>query len=637
MAHSGRSAFGLERGVAILGLLAGAFLILAAFGPSGDPRAIGEAALARATTSTLEAVEAEWRRLLRDPSALIGTEPPALSWDRAAAREASVPAGSTGRDWSSWRSERPTAFEALLAAAEEKEAEGDLDGARADLEEALAGTSDPRRRAVARLRLIQYAARAEDRDAVARSWRRAVEELTGDEAENGLSCLLLSYLAAEPLLDPAERSEGRDRLVSAWTSGALALPDSPPALIRGEDGRLRLSRPPLRSALAEMLAPGDPRLRSFEAARDLRALAAAGWAIPEPSAAEASIQVRGADVLLAVREKDGCQAWFLDRPGLEAAFTAALEDSRILEDGFEVSFGGPTAGRVLRGPIQLAGPTFAFDLVHSDPEGFVAAAGAGARARRFGLVALGLLCAAAGLFAGRSLARERRLQELRSRFVATVSHELRTPVASILLMAENLESSRAGPGSTARYHRLIRREAARLRRLVEDLLDVSRLERGLPPEPRLETTDLAAWAEELERGAADLAERHGSSLEFRREIDLPEALIDGEALRRAVLNLIDNACRHGDGEVRVEVGTTVRSAPVLRVAVRDRGPGVPPGRRERIFQPFERGGSGDTGGEGLGLGLAIVRRIALAHRGSVRCETPPDGRGACFVLEVPLA
>ncbi|MBL7008155.1 MAG: HAMP domain-containing histidine kinase, partial [Planctomycetes bacterium] len=377
----------------------------------------------------------------------------------------------------------------------------------------------------------------------------------------------------------------------------------------------------------------DPRLVSDFAVRGLRALTAGGWAVPAPASDAPALQLRGEDALRVVRDGDDFRASFLLRAELQQALVAAVESHALLPDGFQLDFEGDAEalGPPLRERVELAGPAFAFTLRHEDPEAFVADAGRGADLLRVGLALLGVLCAGAGVAIYLTLRKERRLQQLRIDFIANVSHELRTPLSSILLMAENLESGRARASSAPRYHSLIRREAQRLRRLVDDVLDFSRLERGRPPELRFAETDLPEWCAGLEREAREWVVRREGELEFRAEVEGAAATVDGEALRRAVLNLVDNSLRHSG---RKEVKVTVRAAGCLRVEVRDYGLGVPADSRERVFRPFER--AGELAGAGAGLGLAIVRQIAESHGGSVRCEAPADADGALFVLEVPL-
>jgi signal transduction histidine kinase len=251
---------------------------------------------------------------------------------------------------------------------------------------------------------------------------------------------------------------------------------------------------------------------------------------------------------------------------------------------------------------------------------------------RAGLLALSAFVAVAALTTFGALRRERKLTEARTTFVANVSHELRTPLASILLMAENLESGRAGDNAS-RYHASIRREALRLRRLVDDVLDFSRLERGKSIELRVEDANVAEWLDGTCADAATFCAQAGASLACTRG-ELPaRASFDREALRRAVFNLVDNALRHS-GEKSVALHLEQRGR-ALVIAVSDRGRGIPERKRREVFEPFARL-AGPEAMPGAGLGLAIVRDIARAHGGTARLGTPSDGAGAVFEIEIPL-
>ncbi len=628
--RTGRAAW-LERGALGLGLGAGLVLMVVALGPATDAERAGEAGLARAAAAVVDGVTAEWRQLLREPEVRLLLADPDLAWSEEAAARAALPPVAPGEDLAAALLDGGTAFDALLASAEEAAAAGRAAEALAEVEEALSKTEDPARLAEGRLRAVQLAGAAGRPDRARAHARRLAEETGPGAARGEVAYLLLGHLAAAPHLEEAERATSRERLLDAWEAGTLALPAAPAGLEAGPGGRLRLRRPPLREALADRLGP-DARLDTDRAARDLRALAATGWVPPSPRGDEAAVLLRGPDALLTRPGASGMRAWFLRRADLVTALRAAVDEHGLLEPGFALDFAGDAEelGPALRDAVPLAAPDLTVTLRHADPAAFVAEAGRGAARLRFATALLGLLCAAAGVAIFLALRREQRLQRLRFGFVASVSHELRTPLSSILLMAENLESGRAGAGAAPRYHALIRREAQRLRRLVDDVLDFSRLERGQGFEPRYDTVVLSEWCAALEREAREWVARRDGELDFRAEPLEGTAEIDGEALRRAVLNLVDNALRHsGRREVRLEVAARGR----LRVAVRDFGRGVPAEARERIFRPFEQGGEGT----GAGLGLAIVRTIAAAPGGRARCGAPPDADGACFVVEVPLS
>jgi two-component system, OmpR family, sensor kinase len=214
-------------------------------------------------------------------------------------------------------------------------------------------------------------------------------------------------------------------------------------------------------------------------------------------------------------------------------------------------------------------------------------------------------------------------------FVADASHELRTPLTSILANLELLEAELHGEQRDIAGSAL--RSSRRMRRLVADLLLLARADAGreAPREP----VDLAAVAREAAAEAEVVASDHLLSL------DTPEpVVVEGvrDDLHRMALNLLENAYLHTPPGTPVTLALRRDDgAAVLEVA--DRGPGVAPGNRERVFERFARG-AGDLSPAGgrSGLGLSIVRAVALAHGGTVQLDDA-DGGGARFVVRLPAA
>lgn len=178
------------------------------------------------------------------------------------------------------------------------------------------------------------------------------------------------------------------------------------------------------------------------------------------------------------------------------------------------------------------------------------------------------------------------------------------------------------------YFALIAAESERLARLVNNVLDFSRIERGKKTfEMRLQ--DPAPVVREAAETLRPYLRERGLKLEVDVPETLPAATFDRDALVQILVNLIDNASKHGKDEVRVEAAASDGHV-VLRVL--DRGPGVPAADRERIFDPFTRGANAAAGGSGLGL--ALVRHYAAAHRGRVEVGDR-EGGGAVFSLVLP--
>jgi two-component system sensor histidine kinase RstB len=208
-----------------------------------------------------------------------------------------------------------------------------------------------------------------------------------------------------------------------------------------------------------------------------------------------------------------------------------------------------------------------------------------------------------------------------------VSHELRTPIARLLFLIEDV---RDAEGESQRDAKLARCDVSleEMKSLVDELLMFSRMS-GADGNSKLETF---ALAELLERAAQDARELR-ADIEVRANLDPMELYANEDLVRRAVGNLLSNAVRHCNSVVSL---TITRSDDSIFIVVKDDGAGVPATARERIFEPFaqlDESRQRDAGG--AGLGLAIVRRIAEAHGGSVRVGEAKAG-GARFVLELPL-
>jgi two-component system sensor histidine kinase KdpD len=207
----------------------------------------------------------------------------------------------------------------------------------------------------------------------------------------------------------------------------------------------------------------------------------------------------------------------------------------------------------------------------------------------------------------------------------SVSHDLRSPLTAIVTSAEALASPALEEGEREELAAGIAREGTRLARLIDKLLELSRLEAGASPPQR----DWCAL-EELLREAVTSAGVAPERVRFAVERELPQIRADGAQLERAFANLIENAARYSNGEP-ISVRARVSGGRVL-VRVVDRGPGIAPADQQRIFEPFVRGADGSGGS---GLGLAIVRGFVEANGGNVHVESLP-GQGASFVVAFPL-
>jgi two-component system sensor histidine kinase KdpD len=223
----------------------------------------------------------------------------------------------------------------------------------------------------------------------------------------------------------------------------------------------------------------------------------------------------------------------------------------------------------------------------------------------------------------------RRSDTIKTAVIQAVSHDLRTPLATIEQALDGLESQTLDLTDEDRVNLIetIRVEHARLKRFVENLLDLSRLQAGAAEaSPELWTAD------ELVSRALD--ELGGSErVLLTVPPDLPVVSVDALQIQRVLVNLLENALRLSppDEPVRVRVNATRKE---LLIRVTDRGPGIPEEERERIFEPFNRV-AGRTDQPGAGLGLAIARGFAEANDGRLWLETR-EGQGASFVLALPI-
>jgi signal transduction histidine kinase len=222
---------------------------------------------------------------------------------------------------------------------------------------------------------------------------------------------------------------------------------------------------------------------------------------------------------------------------------------------------------------------------------------------------------------------------LKSEFVSAVSHEFRSPVTGIRQLAEILLRGQPSEERRRQYYELIGHEGDRLARLVENVLDFSRMEEGRK-EYRLEPLEAGAWLRAVVEEFRALVAQGGFSLEADLPGRLPSLLADREALTSALHNLLDNAVKYSPAckTVWLEAET---SGGWLTIRVRDRGLGIAEEDRTHVFEKFYRGSIGAaTHVKGAGLGLSLVKHIVTAHGGSVACESRP-GEGSTFSMNLP--
>jgi two-component system phosphate regulon sensor histidine kinase PhoR len=263
----------------------------------------------------------------------------------------------------------------------------------------------------------------------------------------------------------------------------------------------------------------------------------------------------------------------------------------------------------------------------------LAAAVARRRLLEMVLVGLSSVVVIAGLFVILLAAeRERRLSNLKSEFVANVSHELKTPLALVRMFGELLQSGRADTEEKRNHYlSIIVNESDRLNALIENVLDFAKVERGQVAY-EFSAGRLAEPVARAVEACKARAEREGVALELDLE-EVPELLIDERAIEIAVINLVDNALKYAAEGKRIHV--LVRAiAGGAEVRVSDRGAGIAPEDRKRIFERFVRGKlPNGKQVRGSGIGLSLVKHIAEAHGGSVRVDEAVP-HGAAFTLRL---
>jgi PAS domain S-box-containing protein len=272
--------------------------------------------------------------------------------------------------------------------------------------------------------------------------------------------------------------------------------------------------------------------------------------------------------------------------------------------------------------------------------GIVFAASAGHSGRHFTEEDLGLALelgrrAALAVDNARLYAELQEADRRKDEFLAMISHELRNPLAAIVTALDLLEEDDADPGLRARALGIARRQAEHQARMVEDLLEVSRLLRG-KIEIRREPVDLATALRAIVAGREAGCATRGQNLELRAPDQEITALVDVTRLEQIVGNLVENACKYSPDGALIEI-TLERAGAAARIRVRDEGAGLQPESIQRVFDPFvQLGVPHASSPAGLGLGLTVVRHLVELHGGEVSASSAGLGRGSVFTVELPV-
>lgn len=251
------------------------------------------------------------------------------------------------------------------------------------------------------------------------------------------------------------------------------------------------------------------------------------------------------------------------------------------------------------------------------------------------LVALTIgLTAVSGFIIWRDVRREIATARLRSGFVDSVSHELRTPLAIVRLNSDLLRTGIVPPEQSDECLETIAHESERLTRLIDNVLDFSRLERGDRAYQKA-AVDLVEMGLDLQRNLAGLLHRDGFDLHVRIDADLPVIQADRDALTQALMNLLSNAMKFSGRSRRIDLALARRNGEVV-ISVADRGCGIGATSRPHIFEKFYRAPEAHACGiPGAGVGLALVADIVAAHGGRVEVQSDP-GHGSTFTIALPV-
>jgi Na+/proline symporter/signal transduction histidine kinase len=235
-------------------------------------------------------------------------------------------------------------------------------------------------------------------------------------------------------------------------------------------------------------------------------------------------------------------------------------------------------------------------------------------------------------------ARLKELDRLKDDFVATVTHELRTPLTSIRAFSQILyDNPDVEPAQRAKFLAIITKETDRLSRLINQVLDLAKIDAG-KAEWRPSLVDVGALVAEALAGMESVFEERGITVRLQHPAQrLPAVLADRDRITQVLVNLLSNAakfCRPQEGRVDVSLAA---QGQYLRVDVLDNGPGVGAGDREAIFDRFGRASGAFAAGQGSGLGLHISRRIVEHFGGRIWVSGAARGEGSCFSFTLPQA
>jgi len=559
------------------------------------------------------ALEARLERLRQDPG------------DRSVAVVASVDGDHLMLPWDMGRRTNPadeSPFSAAIQRAEREEfGAGRLAAAETQLRAAAALARTDQQKAYARLLVARVLAKANRPADADREYRRLLAVPLPIADEDGVPFALYG---ADRLVN-ANRAAANDRAAVARIVDAAAteLPRMAPAawyLARRVDDWLQTSdgsaSEARRARITRAIADGE---HALALQRDYPILAAQ-WKLSEAAwiAHGSPLWLVGAT---AVRPSQASGAIAVRADELVLSLPLAFRSARLAS----ATASGDLVGEAFPGlKVDLSSvPTDS-----QTPSTFQ---------RGFYVTALAVVLSVT-LFGGymlwRDVDREIRVATLRSQFVSSVSHELKTPLTAIRMFAETLQLDRVDARTRTEYLDTIVNESERLTRLLNNVLDFSKIEEGRKTY-RPEAASLGEVVRVAARAMAYPLEQHGFVLGIEIDDSLPPLAVDSDALEQAILNLLTNAMKYSG------VGRTIdlrlaRDADRAIISVHDRGIGIPTADQDRIFEKFYRVATPENQRiPGTGLGLTLVDHIVKGHNGSVHVESAP-GRGSVFSIYLPL-
>jgi signal transduction histidine kinase len=415
----------------------------------------------------------------------------------------------------------------------------------------------------------------------------------------------------------------------APAAGAAPAPDAPNPSARGSTRPATQMLQMDRSVYGQNLNPVAVYTQQLSLARPPEERAPAEVTITISPLEWRTLPYGGAPTLVAVRQvqtPDGVltQGFVLDRPALErwaSARSGGLNVALHAADGHGVPVAPGWAVALSPDPRAVAQAT--------------ADSRAVARAFLLQFAGVGMAALVAGAGVLLLVLRAERLARERSQFAAAAAHELRTPLAGLQLYGDMLADGLGDVSHVRDYARRMSEDAARLGRVVSNVLGVSQLERG-SLHVDVQDGPLGQVLCELVAQAEPALARAGASVAAEVAPDL-RARFDRDALVRIVGNLIDNAEKYSRGAEDRTIGfSAIERGDSIEVQVGDRGPGVPDAAMARLFRPFSRGLDAADGPAGLGLGLALSKSLAQAMGGDLTYRHRPGG-GSTFVLRLSRA